>query len=174
MPPNVHQFLSANASAVFGLIGALGGGVLSFLATLILKKRDFNLQMWGKLFDRRIAAHEKVISLAVEMRVMVGLGGRDKHGEVRRAPQVLLSKEEFERWFTRFTELTMEGTTWLSIATKRLPERLETLPVSQLSLGLFHVEGDIEYQYASQVAKCSTGKFWLSNHLAYTRQQFPG
>jgi hypothetical protein len=34
---------------------------------------------------------------------------------------------------------------------KRLPERIETLPVSQLSLGLSHVEGDIEYQYASQV-----------------------
>lgn len=119
MSQDVIQFLSANASAVFGLIGALGGGVLSFLATLILKKRDFNLQMWGKLFDRRIGAHEKVISLAVEMRVMVSLGGVDEHGENRRAPQILLSKDEFERWFTRFTQLTMEGTSWLTIDTKR-------------------------------------------------------
>jgi hypothetical protein len=44
-----------------------------------------------------------------------------------------------------------------------LPERIATLPVSRLSLGLSLVEDDTEYQYVSQVAKCSTGKFWLSN-----------
>lgn len=119
MPPDLQQFLSANASAVFGLIGALGGGFLSFFASALLKRRDFNLQTWGKLLERRIAAHEKVISLAVEMRVMVGLGGTGDNGEVRRAPQLLISKEEFERWFTRFTQLTMEGTSWLTIETKR-------------------------------------------------------
>lgn len=115
----IFQFLSDNSSAVFGLIGAAGGGVLSFFASFMLKKRDFNLQMWGKLFDRRIAAHEKVISLAVEMRVMVTLGGINKNGEIRRAPQILLSKDAFEGWFMRFTQLTLEGTSWLTIETKR-------------------------------------------------------
>lgn len=52
-------------------------------ASVMLKKRDFNLQMWSKLVERRIAAHENVISLAVEMRVMVGLGGTDEHGQLR-------------------------------------------------------------------------------------------
>jgi hypothetical protein len=51
MPPDFLQFLSANSSAVFGLIGAIGGGILSFFASFALKKRDFNLQMWSKLFD---------------------------------------------------------------------------------------------------------------------------
>jgi hypothetical protein len=36
---------------------------------------------------------------------------------------------------------------------KRLPERIETLPVSQLSLGLSLVEDDTEYQYVSQVSE---------------------
>lgn len=119
MPPDLQQFLSANASAVFGLAGALGGGILSFVASILLRKRDFNLQMWSKLIERRIAAHEKVISLAIEMRVMVGLGTADKHGQLQRAPQVLISKDEFEYWFTRFTQLTMEGTSWLTVETKR-------------------------------------------------------
>lgn len=119
VPLEAAEFLQANASAIFGLIGALGGSLLSFVAAGMLKRREFNLQLWAKLLERRIAAHEKVIALAVEMRVMVGLGGTDTRGEVRRAPQVLISKEEFERWFTRFTQLTMEGTTWLSTATKR-------------------------------------------------------
>lgn len=112
-------FLSTNSSAVFGLIGAIGGAVLSFFASFLLKKRDFNLQMWGKLFDRRIAAHEKVISLAVDMRVMVTLGGIDENKEIRRTPQILLSKDVFEGWFARFTQLTSEGTSWLTIETKR-------------------------------------------------------
>lgn len=119
VPPEAVEFLQANASAIFGLVGALGGGILSFIATGMLKRREFNLQLWAKLLERRITAHEKVIAVAVEMRVMVGLGGADTRGEVRRAPQVLISKEEFERWFTRFTQLTLEGTTWLSTATKR-------------------------------------------------------
>jgi hypothetical protein len=119
MPSELSEFLSSNASAIFGLAGALCGGVLSFIASVMLKKRDFNLQMWSKLIERRIAAHENVISLAVEMWVMVGLGGTDEHGQLRRAPKVLLSKEEFEGWFIRFTQLTMEGTSWLTVETKR-------------------------------------------------------
>jgi hypothetical protein len=118
-PPDILKFLEANASAIFGLLGALGAGLLSYVATSLQKRRDFNLQMWGKLFDRRISAHEKIIAVAVEMRVMVGLEGVDAQGEVRRAPRVLISKEEFERWFTRFTQLTVEGTTWLTTQTKR-------------------------------------------------------
>jgi hypothetical protein len=50
---------------------------------------------------------------------MVGLGGFEANGEVARSPQVLISKEEFERWFVRFTQLTREGTTWLTTKAKR-------------------------------------------------------
>ena len=117
--PDLLTFLQANSSAIFGLLGAFGGGVLSYIATTLHKRRDFDLQIWGKLFDRRIAAHEKVIALAVEMRVMVSCGEIDARGEVRRSPQVLLSKKAFEGWFTRFTQLSLEGTTWLNTPTQR-------------------------------------------------------
>lgn len=117
--PTLLQFLQQNSSAVFGLAGALGGGILSFIATSLHKRRDFDLQMWSKLYERRIAAHERVIQVAVEMRIMVSAGHADASGEVRRSPRVLLSKEDFEAWFTRFTELSLEGTTWLTTSTKR-------------------------------------------------------
>lgn len=113
------QFLTANASAMFALAGALGGGILSFFGALLLKRREFNLAMSGKLLERRIAAHERVIALAVEMRVMAALGGESETGEVRRTPQIMMSREVFEDWFTRFTQLCMEGTSWLSTETKR-------------------------------------------------------
>ncbi|MCS2609557.1 hypothetical protein [Halomonas dongshanensis] len=112
-------FLTAHASAIFALTGALGGGVLSFIGALLLKKREFHLSVSGKLLDRRIAAHERVIALATEMRVMVALGGFSSSGEVRRAPQVMISRDTFDDWFTRFTQLSLEGTSWLSTAAKR-------------------------------------------------------
>jgi len=120
MPPyDWTYFATQHASAIFGLIGALGGGVLSFIAAYMMKKREFDLQMSGKLIDRRIKAHEQVIILAVEMRVMVPLGGVTNDGDIRRAPQVLLSKEAFDGWLTRFTQLSLEGTTWLTPIAKR-------------------------------------------------------
>lgn len=116
---NIQQFITEHASAVFALLGVLGGGLLSFFGSLLLKKRDFNLRLWDKLIERRIKAHENVMALAVEMRIMVPIGGVDQDGDVRRAPQVLISKKEFDRWLTRFTQLSMEGTTWLTTDAKR-------------------------------------------------------
>jgi hypothetical protein len=50
---------------------------------------------------------------------MAPLGGESETREVRRTPQIMLSREIFEDWFTRFTQLSMEGTSWLSTETKR-------------------------------------------------------
>ena len=119
MQVDLSQFLTANASAIFALTGALGGGILSFFGALLLKRREFNLAMSGKLLERRISAHERVITLAIEMRLMAALGGESEAGEVRRTPQIMLSRDAFESWFTRFTQLCMEGTSWLSTETRR-------------------------------------------------------
>jgi hypothetical protein len=116
---NWRCFIDENASAIFALAGAVGGGIFSFIGALLLKNREFSLAVSSKILDRRIDAHEKVIALAVEMRVMVGLGGFTESGEVRRSPQIMRSRETFEDWFTRFTQLSMKGTSWLSTSSKR-------------------------------------------------------
>lgn len=119
MAPDIQQFLNENASAVFGLLGALGGGFLSFIASLLLKRREFSLQLRSKIVDRQIAAHERILKLAQDMRVMVSTGILGKDGEIARGPRILLSKEEFESWFARFTEEQLDGSTWLTTGTKR-------------------------------------------------------
>lgn len=119
MSPEIEQFINANASAIFGLLGALGGGILSFVASLLLKRSEFSLQLRSKIIDRQIAAHERILKLAQEMRVMVSAGTFGIDGEVARGPRILLSKDEFESWFTRFTEQQLEGSTWLTTGTKR-------------------------------------------------------
>jgi hypothetical protein len=112
-------FFSANASAIFALAGALGAGALSAVTAFLVKRREFDLSLTAKLFERRIAAHEKVIEIATEMRAMVPLGGHMADGEVRRAPHVMMSKESFDDWLVSFTERSLGGTSWLSIKTKR-------------------------------------------------------
>ncbi len=113
------DFFDKNASAVFGVGGALGGALLSYVAAFMLRKRDYRLRVWEKLFDRRIAAHESVISVATELRVMVGVGGVDVHNEVRRAPEIMRSRETFEEWFAHFSRIGLGATTWLNISTRR-------------------------------------------------------
>jgi hypothetical protein len=116
---SLSQFLRENASAVFALLGAAGGGFFSFLGSWLLRKREYDLRLWEKLLDRRVSAHEAVILTALEMRGVVPSGRVDKQGEAIRAPTVLQSKEIFEDWFQRAQNRTAAGTTWLTIMAKR-------------------------------------------------------
>lgn len=119
MDYDLGKFLTTNASAIFALIGVLGGGLLSFFGALLLKKREFNLTVFGKMLDRRIAAHESVISLAIKLRVMVPLGGVSSTGEVRRAPEIMISRSTFDDWLVNLSQLGLSRTTWLSYDAKR-------------------------------------------------------
>ena len=145
-----QQFLTTNASAVFGLLGALGAGVLSFFASLMLKRQEFNLQIRSKLLDRQISAHESILKLATEMRVMVGRGGVDESGQVRRGPRILLTKNDFEDWFRRFTDLQLEGSTWLSITTKREVAFVQDYLVT-LNRHLSHVPPDKVFELGERL-----------------------
>lgn len=115
----MEDFLKEHASAIFALLGAFLGGFLSFLASWAMKNREYTLRIWDRLLDRRIKAHENLITIALEMRVMVALGGKEEDGEVARSPQVLTSREVFEEWFTRFIQLASEGSTWITTKSKR-------------------------------------------------------
>lgn len=119
MAPEILQFLNLNASAIFGLLGALGGGILSFVASLLLKRNELSLQLRSKIVDRQIAAHDSILTLAKEMRAMASTGEVSREGEVTRGPRILLSKDDFESWFTRFTVQQIDGSTWLTTETKR-------------------------------------------------------
>ncbi len=112
-------FLQQHAAAIFGLIGAFGTAILSSVASWLLRKRDYDLRVWDKLLERRIRAHENIIGIALEMRVMVAFKGSGAEGEFVRAPQVLISKKEFEEWFTKTIATVVEASTWLSIDAKR-------------------------------------------------------
>jgi len=103
------------------IIGVFIGALLSFLTSWLLKDRDFALRIWDRLLERKIKAHENLIELAVEMRVMVPttLVNIEADGEIPRAPEILTSKEFFEKWFRRFTLINQGNSTWLTTEAKR-------------------------------------------------------
>lgn len=105
--------------AVFGLAGVAVGGALTYATGWKLRKRDYDLRMWDRLADRRIAAHEGVLRIALEMRVMNALGGIDPQGELLRTPAVIASREAFEDWFAQTTTALATGSPWLSIEATR-------------------------------------------------------
>ena len=108
--------------AVIALIGVFIGAVLtgafSLLNAWVTRNRDFNLKLWERFLDRRITAHETVVSLALKMRFMCPLG-TVQAGEVVRAPQVMMSKEIFADWLAEFSQSSAPATTWLSTPVKR-------------------------------------------------------
>ncbi len=113
------EFWNRNASAVFGLIGVCAGGILSFVANWLMRKRDLQMKIWERFLDRRISAHENVIGLAMKMRVMVSLNGFGPDGELARAPKIMSSKDAFDQWLTDFARVSAPASTWLAAAVKR-------------------------------------------------------
>lgn len=81
----------------------------------------------------------------MEMRIMVGSGSVAEDGELVRAPQVLISKTEFEGWFTRAIRAGVGRSTWLATDAKRevnfLQDYLATLYV--------HLKGVPDHLYFS-------------------------
>ena len=130
----MNHLFRDNASALIGLFGVITGAVVTFLAGWALRKRDYDLRLWDKLIDRRIDAHERLISHAHEMRVMVARNGVDEGGEVLRYPEVLCSRDVFEDWFANTIKSICFASTWLSTPAKReanfLQDYLVTLHIN--------------------------------------------
>jgi hypothetical protein len=119
----VAECLKQNAPALIALLGVLVGalltGGLGLWNAWIIRDRDLDLKLWERFLDRRITAHETVVGLALNMRIMCTLGKVDASGEVARVPQVMTSKEAFDEWLAKFAEESNPATTWLSTPVKR-------------------------------------------------------
>ncbi|MBO6806614.1 hypothetical protein [Thalassospira sp.] len=113
------EFWAQNASAVFGLLGALGGSLIVSVTNYVSKTRDIKLQSWRGLLDRKISAHDQVLKVASEMHVMAGNGEMDQEGQIIRFPVVIQNREYFEEWFTSVTTRLLSNTDWLSLKAKR-------------------------------------------------------
>lgn len=83
------------------------------------KKSELYLKLWEKILERRIAAHEQIISLTKTMRQMHLIDFDQQTGEAIRLPQILTTLSEFEQWYSLCIETVNANSTWLSAGLTR-------------------------------------------------------
>ena len=115
----MEKFFLDNSSAIFSLLGISIGAILTFCFSWLIKKREYELRLWDKLIERRVNAHEKVIGIALELRVFVLFDGIDSKGEAKRYPKILHSEDTFNEWLCKFADVGNNSSTWLSVHAKR-------------------------------------------------------
>jgi uncharacterized iron-regulated protein len=113
------QVIRENITAIFVLLGTIIGAVLTFVGTLIHQNREMRNRFLEKLIEKRMEAHEQIISLTKMLRSMKSLGYSEENGELARSPICLNSKEDFNEAFARFYQVGINSSTWLSTVVTR-------------------------------------------------------
>ncbi|MCA1492694.1 hypothetical protein I6F11_17375 [Ensifer sp. NBAIM29] len=113
------SFMKDNSSAVFAMLGALMSAGVSFGSAWFLRRQDHSLRLWEKIAERRIQAHEYLLDQSMAMRVMTALPAADEKGEVIRFPNVMMSKDTFETFFSKFATGFLTASTWYTTEVTR-------------------------------------------------------
>lgn len=113
------EFLISNASAVFALIGALSGAIVTGVINFSLKKRETKLRITEKLLDKKLEAHETLIEITNVIRSMVLLSGKDHDNELKRSPLIMQSRKNMDDFLTELMKAQTKTDRWLSAAAKR-------------------------------------------------------
>ena len=113
------EFLIDNATAVFALIGAFSGAIITGIINFSLKKRETRLRITEKLLDKKLEAHETLIEITNVIRSMVLLGGKDHNDELKRSPLIMQSRKNMDDFLTELTKAQAKADRWLSVDAKR-------------------------------------------------------
>jgi len=133
---------------IFTLIGVLIGTFLSFMTAWILKSRETRLKISGQLIEKRIEAHEQILSLAKTMRATVSLDKVNSENEYITYPIIFNNKQNFQDWRSSFFLITNQYSHWLDLDVTRelfyiqdyitnLDKRIEKTPENNyISIGI--------------------------------------
>ncbi|MGZ2368152.1 hypothetical protein ACXR6G_00015 [Ancylomarina sp. YFZ004] len=124
---------------IFTIIGVFIGTILTFTTSLVLKKRETKLKISSQLIEKRIAAHEKILTLAKTMRATHSIDKVNVENVYITYPIIFSSKQSFQEWRSAFFLNTNEYSHWLGLKVTRelyfiqdyivnLDKRLEKAP----------------------------------------------
>lgn len=119
MSPELVEFLERNASAIFALLGAISGSLLTGLFGYISKSKETRLRVTEKIVDRKLQAHDNLMDLIGLIRAMVLLGGWDSESELKRTPQAMLGQQEFSDFLVNYSNMRNSSERWFSSGLKR-------------------------------------------------------
>lgn len=98
---------------VFTLIGVLIGTLLTFITSWFLKSREIKLKISSQLIEKRIEAHEKILSLAKSMRATISTNKVNVENEYITYPLIFSNKESYLNWRSDFFLIANESSHWL-------------------------------------------------------------
>lgn len=97
--------------AVAGLIGVIIGSIF----TLLVKRKETRLRIIEKVFDKRLQAHEDILSLAKQLRTTVSTHTASDGLNVDSYPGLLHDKEYFNQFKGNFFVVVNSNSHWISI-----------------------------------------------------------
>lgn len=115
----MENLLIENASAVFAIVGALVGSIVTGVFGYYGKSREVKLKLAEKIIGKKLDAHEKIIDFANVMRVMCVVEGVPVDKELPRYPAFLHGKESFDKLWNELGEIQSQSERWLSAELKR-------------------------------------------------------
>lgn len=115
----MEEFFIQNASAIFALLGAAVGAFITGLISYAAKTKESKLRITEKLLDKKLEAHESLLSIVSWIRTMVLLGGEDSQGELKRCPIIMESQKNKNEFLEAFVSVQNRCDRWFSASVKR-------------------------------------------------------
>lgn len=115
----MEEFLVKNASAVFALSGAIVGALITGLINYATKTKESKLRVTEKLIDKKLEAHESLLSIVSWIRTMALLGGEDNEGQLKRCPVIMESQKNKDDFLTALVSVQNRYDRWFSALVKK-------------------------------------------------------
>jgi len=112
---NSFEYLKILVPALTGLLGVTVGIIITAVSNWKLKSKETKLRLLEKTFERRIKAHEDILSLSELMRTTVATDIIEKNNFLVTYPGILHNNEYFENFLGKFYDLVNRNTHWINI-----------------------------------------------------------
>jgi hypothetical protein len=101
--------------SLFGVFGILIGSIITAIFNFKLKKKEVQLRLAEKIFDRRISAYEDLLEIIKLLQSTISIDKIDENSNLLTYPGILENKETFEGLLGVFWNKLIRNSHWLNI-----------------------------------------------------------
>lgn len=101
--------------AIIGFSGVILGAIISAFMNYFMKKKETQLRIAEKIFDKRIKAHEDALLICQQLRITQGTGLVDIDGDAITYSVILLSLEDLYKFQEDFMRYSNPNLHWMNI-----------------------------------------------------------
>ncbi|RKQ49475.1 hypothetical protein BXY85_0464 [Roseivirga pacifica] len=106
-------------TSIIALTGVIIGTTLSSLNNHVLKRKETKLRVLEKILDKRIKAHEEILSLVKKTRSVIGTGKKDEDSNVISYPSCMESFDHFSLFLQEMFQIIHQNSHWLNTDLQR-------------------------------------------------------